>query len=56
MACRRISGISALSSGTIPPGIDHFEGPAAPFRLAVDTVAGDAWLVGDNGAAVPVNG
>ncbi len=32
-------------------GIDDFQRPAAPLGLAVDAVAGDAGLVGDDGAA-----
>ena len=31
--------------------IDDFQRAAAPFRLAVDAVTGNAGLVGDNGAA-----
>src|SRR6266581_3315910 len=33
------------------PGIDDFQLPAAPFGLAVDAVARDARLVGDDGTA-----
>jgi len=32
-------------------GIHDFQGAAAPFGFAVDAVAGDAGLVGDDGAA-----
>src|SRR5437879_11295335 len=32
-------------------GVHDFQRPAAPFRLAIDAVTGDARLVGDDGAA-----
>ena len=53
-AWRRIScGISALSSGTIPPVSTISDVAPAPFGLAIDAVPGDPRLVGDDRAARP---
>src|ERR1700738_998673 len=40
-----------LIVGDDAPGVDNLKRVAAPVRLAIDTIAGDARLVGHNGAA-----
>src|ERR1700736_5051222 len=37
--------------GNHSAGIDNFHGAATPFGFAIDAIAGDAGLVGDDGAS-----
>ncbi len=42
-----------VRSGNIEPaGIDHDEGLARPFRLAIETIARGAWLILDDGPSL----
>src|ERR1700675_908492 len=48
-----LGGDQRLVIGNDAAGVDNFQGAAAPFSFSVDTVAGDAGFVGDDGAASP---
>ena len=48
---KNFSGDTGFVFRDDPARVDHLEGPAFPFRSAVDAVARDAGLVGDDRAA-----